>query len=258
MLDQIAPTRAFPEDRVLQLAHSVELMEARKGKARDLLLLVLPRDHVAAEDIEPAITLPHLFPEIARAVSQRVRRVAFGAIVAFIEGQENRRRPFQPRRHVDFGIADREMHQRAAREAQERLRRLSLGSRVPVEAILVHRVLHALREVGLEFDCGDGQAVEEEDEVEAVLIRHRVAHLPHDAQPVRLVARHEMRRSSPCAGLNWASERRCFRPIISMPLRSTSSVPRSSSCLRTGRAARSQQLLRGSWSASPTRPYGWP
>ena len=92
-------------------------------------------------------------------------------------------------------------------------------------------VLNALREVRLQFDRRDRQAVEEQNEVERVLVRRRVTHLPDDAQTVGGVARqnvgvHRQRR------LELRQREGCRRPIISTPCRSTSSVPRSSSCLR--------------------------
>ena len=118
----------------------------------------------------------------------RVGRVAGGAVVALVEGQEARGRPVQPGRHVDFAVADREMHQRAAGEGQQRLGGLALGAGEAVEAILVDRVVDALREVGLQLDRGHRQAVEEQHQVDAVLVVQRVAHLPHDAQPVGGVA----------------------------------------------------------------------
>ena len=68
--------------------------------------------------------------------------------------------------------------------------------RVAVEAVLVDGVVDALGEVGLELDGRDREAVEEEHEVDAVLVCGRVAHLPHDAQAVRRVAREDVRRSS--------------------------------------------------------------
>jgi hypothetical protein len=39
---------------------------------------------------------------------------------------------------------------------------LPAGAGKAVEAVLVHRVVHALREVGLELGRGDGDAVEEQ------------------------------------------------------------------------------------------------
>ena len=55
-------------------------------------------------------------------------------------------------------------------------------------AILVDCVAYALREVGFQLHGGHRQAIEEEDEIEAVLVLERVAHLPHDTQAVRRVA----------------------------------------------------------------------
>ena len=65
---------------------------------------------------------------------------------------------------------------------------LSLRSRVAVEAILVDGVLDALGEIGLQLSGSHRQAVEEQHEVDAVLVRQRVADLPHHAQPVGGVA----------------------------------------------------------------------
>ncbi len=53
------------------------------------------------------------------------------------------------------------------RERQERLGRLTLRLRVPVEAVLVDRVLDGLGEVGLQLDRGDRDPVQEEGKVEA-------------------------------------------------------------------------------------------
>ena len=69
-------------------------------------------------------------------------------------------------------------------KGQQRLGVLALRLRVAVEAILVDRVLNALREVGLQLGGRDRHAVEEQHQVDAVLVRGRIAHLPHDAQPV--------------------------------------------------------------------------
>ena len=85
------------------------------------------------------------------------------------------------------------MNQCAAGKAQQRFGVLALGLRMPVEAVLVDRVLDALGKVGLQLDGRDRQAIKEEDEVKAVLIALRVAHLPHDAQAVRRVACHDVR-----------------------------------------------------------------
>ncbi len=81
------------------------------------------------------------------------------------------------------------MHQRAAGEGEERLGGLSFGDWKAVETVLVDGVLHALREVCLELGGGDGDAVQEQHEIEAVLVVRRVMHLSDDAEPVGGVAR---------------------------------------------------------------------
>ena len=64
------------------------------------LLLDLQVDE-AREEVEQAVPLQHLLPQIGRAIGapRRVRRVAGAAVAAFVEGQEVRRRPCQPRGH---------------------------------------------------------------------------------------------------------------------------------------------------------------
>jgi hypothetical protein len=109
-------------------------------------------------------------------------------MVAFVERQEGRRRPFKSRRHIDFAVADREMDKRPAWKAQERLSVLAFCLWVAVEAVLVDRILDALGEIGLQFDRRDRQSVEEEDEVECVLVGLRIVNLPHDAKTVGGVA----------------------------------------------------------------------
>ena len=110
------------------------------------------------------------------------------AVVALVEGQEDRGRTGQLGHHVDLAVAHREMHQRPAREGQQRLGGLALGLGQAVEAVLVDGVADALGEVGLQLDRGHRQAVEEQHQVDAVLVVQRIAHLPHHPQPVGGVA----------------------------------------------------------------------
>jgi len=53
--------------------------------------------------------------------------------------------------------------------------------------VLPHRVFNRLGVLGLEFDRGNRNAVEEEDQVDAVLVVQRVAHLTDDSQAVGIV-----------------------------------------------------------------------
>src|ERR1017187_9452017 len=102
-------------------------------------------------------------------------RIARRAVVSLVEGQEARCRAGKASCHLRLGIGDGEVNQRAARKAEQRFGGLPPGLGMPVKAVLVDGILHALGEVGLQFDCGDGQAIEEEGDVEAVLIRLGVA-----------------------------------------------------------------------------------
>ena len=88
----------------------------------------------------------------------------------------------------DFAVAHGEMHQRAVGKRQQRLGGLALWAAAAVKAILVDGVADALGEIGLQFDRGDRQAVEEQHEVDAVLVVQGIMHLPHHAQPVGGVA----------------------------------------------------------------------
>ena len=53
---------------------------------------------------------------------------------------------------------------------------------------MVDRVINGLGVVGLELNGGDRYAVEEEDEINAVLVMERVLDLPRHPKPVGLVS----------------------------------------------------------------------
>ena len=190
MLDQVLAARPFVQHGGLELARGVELVEAGEDDLLDLLLLVLLGDQVAAEDFEPAFPLPDLFPQVGGAMP--AVRVHAGCrpppSSPWLNGRNTVAGAVQLGRHVHFAVADGEMHQRPAGEGQQRLGGLALGLGMAVEAILVDRVADALREVGLQLGRRHRQAVEEQHQVDAVLVVQRVAHLPHDAQPVGGVA----------------------------------------------------------------------
>ena len=87
-------------------------------------------------------------------------------------------------------IADGKMHERAVGKRQQRFGGLAFGFGIPVEAVLVDGIVNRLGKVGLEFDGGDGNAVEEEHEVDAVFVGERVFDLADDAKAVGGVAGH--------------------------------------------------------------------
>ena len=189
MLDQVLAARAVLQHRPLELARHVQLVVARKDDALDLLFLVALGDQVAAQDFQPAVNRPDLLPQVGGAVAaQRIDRVAGRALVAQVEGQKHGSCAIEPRHHRHFAVADGKVNQGAGGKRQQRLGRLALRARMAVKAVLVDGVLHALGEVGLEFDRGHGQAVEEQHQVNVVFVVQRITHLAHHAQPVGAVA----------------------------------------------------------------------
>ncbi|MNL08084.1 hypothetical protein D3C87_1287890 [compost metagenome] len=121
MLNQIFLPGTFCQHSREQLARGIELVVAGEDDAGDLLFAVALGDKVAAEDLQPAIGLPYLFPQVGRAVALRIGRVASGAIVAQVEGQEAGGRALQLGGHHDRTVADGEVHQRAARKFEQGL-----------------------------------------------------------------------------------------------------------------------------------------
>jgi hypothetical protein len=189
VLDQVLAARSVGRNGGLQLACHIELVKAGKDQFLDLRFLVAHRDDVAAENLQPAFPLPHLFPKVGRAVTAlRVHRVASRTVVALVEGQEVCGRARQLGHHGRFAVADREVHQGPAGKGEQRLGGVSLGTGQAVEAILIDGVVHALGEIGLQIDGGDRNAVEEQPQVDAVFIVKGILHLPDHAQPVDRVA----------------------------------------------------------------------
>ena len=189
MLNQVFAARAIGQHGGLQLARHVQLVVARKDDALDLFFPIAHGNQVTAQNLQPAVTRPHLLPQVGRTVAaSRVDRVARCAIVAQVEGQEHSGRAVQPGDHRHFLVAHRKMHQRTVRKTQQRLGQLPLVARVAVKAVLVNRIANALGKVRFQLHRGHRQAVEEQYQVDAVLVVQRVAHLAHHAQAVGGVA----------------------------------------------------------------------
>jgi hypothetical protein len=118
-LDEELAARALFENLRLQLTRSVELVIARENDGLYLFLLIAWGHKITANDLQPAIALPHLFPQIARAVTAlRIGRIALCTVIALVEGQESRRRTGKLRGHVDLAVADRKVDHRPAWKGQ--------------------------------------------------------------------------------------------------------------------------------------------
>ncbi len=117
-----------------------------------------------------------------------VERIACAALLrAAVEREELRRLARELRRHRDQLRIDREVDDRAARERHV--------LRVTVAPVLGDRVLDALaRERVLQLCGRDGDPVQEEREIQSLRLVRRVRELPDEHEPVRLVARDELRR----------------------------------------------------------------
>ena len=112
-----------------------------------------------SEKVKPAIPFPDLFPEVVSAVAVGVFGVARAVAIALVERQEPRLRAFQAGGHIAFIGIDGEMNQRAFLECEEEFA-------VVAVAVLLNGDANGLAGEGvLEFGCGDGEAVQAEQEI---------------------------------------------------------------------------------------------
>ena len=200
VLDQVVPAGALFARRGDELPHRVELVVAGEdqGLPRDpprsplavVHLLVLRLDeHEVAEDVQEALAFQHLFPEIARAVSGRVPRIAGAAahlarMAAAVERQEARLRPADAGAHVHLVRVRGEVHQRPGLETEQR------RARVAVAPVLPHRVAPALAGAGvLQLASRHRQAVQREQQVHRIAFLRMAGRLPRDRQLVLSVQR---------------------------------------------------------------------
>ena len=201
VLHQVITPRALRAPRRHQPAHGVKLVITWKdhGFLAQLLYFALAaarHEHVLflgfevqepAHDIEQRIARPDLFPQIRRAVTLGIRRIARAMVVALIERQEMRRLPFQLGGHVPEVRVHGEMHQRAFLEAEHRL------ARVAILAVLAHGVKDVLLgERVLEFCRRHRQAVDGEHQIEGFLVLVREMHLARHRQPVLRIERRRL------------------------------------------------------------------
>ena len=108
MLDEVAVPHALAAGGVHQHAHRFELVIAGEdhGLRLDLASLVVAflvdlQVDEAGEEVEQAVTLQHLFPQVGRAVvpARRIGRVSGCSGATLVEGKKVRRRARQPGGH---------------------------------------------------------------------------------------------------------------------------------------------------------------
>jgi hypothetical protein len=109
-----------------------------------------------------------------------------GIVTAFrdgaVKGQEESRLSLEPRGHHHFTLAGGKVNERAAGKTQQGFKHAARGMRVAIVSILINRILNALREVRLEFNGCDRNAIQEQDKVKFLLgIVQGMTHLAYHA-----------------------------------------------------------------------------
>jgi hypothetical protein len=179
MLDEVALTGSILPGVSDELADRVELLiagEDEEALARFAAAVVLLLDLVdeLADEVEDAVTRPRLFPEVPSRVAPLRRwngRVAGAAEPPLVEGEEACLRAREVGGDVHLLGVHCEVGQ-AATVRKERLARISVGHVLAngiLDRLTVQRVLQLGRE--------DRDAVQEHDEIEAVLVLLAVAKL---------------------------------------------------------------------------------
>ena len=159
MLDEVVLARASGACCRFKATHGVPLVEAREDD--DFVLLCVGRRCAlrrfdvdeAAEQVEPGMTLPHLFPQVVGAIPVLVRWVPLALVVAHVEGKKHGVVASETCCHHHLIGVDGEVDDGASGEGRV--------VRVAVLAVLLDSVAHVLAcEFVLEFCGGDGDAVD--------------------------------------------------------------------------------------------------
>ena len=186
VLDEIALSRAGPTGIGNELSHAIELLvawEDQRFPAGLAAVLVFLLDFVdkLAHQIKHTVARPCLLPEIRSGIAglrRRHRRVSRAAVVALVERKEARFGTGETGGDVDQIRIDGEMRQTSAK-GEQRL------SRVTIFLVLADRVLHGLAaEQVLEFSGENGDTVQKQNQIEALLVLRAVAYLADNREEV--------------------------------------------------------------------------
>ena len=130
MFHEVVVPHALAAGRIHQGAHGLQLVVAREDHGLRLHLAApvitlrvdLQMDE-SGEEVEQAVALQHLLPQVGRAVvaARRVRRVSGCSVATSVEGEETRGRARETGGHEDGIGVHGEVHQRAALELEDRL-----------------------------------------------------------------------------------------------------------------------------------------
>lgn len=199
VLDQVLLPRAVCADVVQQLVQHVPLVIAREDEAfpdRDLagggvFFFGLFQMQELVQKLLQGIPAQHPLPQVGRGVAAvRGRRVARAAhfaraVAALVEGQEKGLLPLQAGGHFDVEGVHGKAGEHAALEVEKQVVRRA------VLPELAHGVLHGLAgERVFQLQADDGDAVEQQGHVHAVLVGRAVAQLARAVQDIALVALH--------------------------------------------------------------------
>ena len=127
------------------------------------LVLRLQYLSVVLDYVRQPVAGEHPLPQVVGLEAVGVRRVAGAVVPALVEGQEPGRLAFEARAEPHLVVVDGEVGQAAA-EREERL------ARAAVALVLLHGVADGLLgQAVLQLECGDGQTVDEQAQVEREL-----------------------------------------------------------------------------------------
>ena len=183
MLNEIVSAGAVGLHIGQQLGHHVQLMIPGEDHAlgfdfAGLFVPLLLQMEVFLQDLQQAILAQHVLPQVGGVIAVRVDGVApaahvSGPIAALVERQKIGLGSFQPGGHVHIGQVHSKVNEHAIFELENRV----LAR--PIESILLDGVGGVLPgELAFQLHRHHRDAVEEQDNVDAVLTAQGVVELP--------------------------------------------------------------------------------